>query len=65
MNNAGVFKFNPLDEVEAGEFHRQFDTNVLGPILASREAARYFGKGGGNIINVSSVVSEAACSATR
>jgi len=60
VNNAGVFKFSPLAEVEAGEFHRQFDTNVLGPILAAREAARYFGNQGGNIINVSSVVSEAA-----
>jgi 3-oxoacyl-[acyl-carrier protein] reductase len=60
VNNAGVFKFAPLAEVEAGEFHRQFDTNVLGPILASREAARYFGNEGGNIINVSSVVSQAA-----
>jgi 3-oxoacyl-[acyl-carrier protein] reductase len=59
VNNAGVFRFGPLAEVEPGEFHRQFDTNVLGPILAAREAARYF-KNGGNIINVSSVVSEAA-----
>ena len=60
VNNAGVFKFGPLAEVEPAEFHRQFDTNVLGPILASREAARYFSDAGGNIINVSSVVSEAA-----
>jgi 3-oxoacyl-[acyl-carrier protein] reductase len=60
VNNAGVFKFSPLADVEAGEFHRQFDTNVLGPILAAREAAHYFGNDGGSIINVSSVVSEAA-----
>jgi 3-oxoacyl-[acyl-carrier protein] reductase len=60
VNNAGVFKFEPLDAVEAGEFHRQFDINVLGPILAAREAARHFGPDGGSIINVSSVVSVAA-----
>jgi 3-oxoacyl-[acyl-carrier protein] reductase len=60
VNNAGVFKFAALEEVEAGEFHRQFDINVLGPILAAREAARYFGPDGGNIINVSSVVSVAS-----
>jgi 3-oxoacyl-[acyl-carrier protein] reductase len=60
VNNAGVFQFSPLADVEPSEFHRQFDTNVLGPILASREAVRYFGEAGGNIINVSSVVSEAA-----
>ena len=33
---------------------------MLGPILAAREAARYFGPDGGNIINVSSVVSVAS-----
>jgi 3-oxoacyl-[acyl-carrier protein] reductase len=60
VNNAGVFKFSPLDEVEPAEFHRQFDVNVLGPILASREAARHFGPEGGSIINVSSVVSTAS-----
>jgi 3-oxoacyl-[acyl-carrier protein] reductase len=60
VNNAGVFKFGALEEVEAGEFHRQFDINVLGPILAAREAARYFGPEGGSIINVSSVVSVAS-----
>ena len=58
VNNAGVFKFSPLEEAEAAEFHRQFDINVLGPILAAREAARHFGDRGGSIINVSSVVSD-------
>jgi len=60
VNNAGVFKFGPLAEAGADEFHRQFNTNVLGPILAAREAARYFGEAGGSIINISSVVSELA-----
>ena len=60
VNNAGVFKFSLLEDSDATEFHRQFDINVLGPILASREAAKYFGTGGGSIINVSSVVSVAA-----
>lgn len=60
VNNAGVFKFGALEEVEPAEFHRQFDINVLGPILAAREAARYFGPEGGSIINISSVVSVAA-----
>jgi 3-oxoacyl-[acyl-carrier protein] reductase len=60
VNNAGVFKFSPLAEVEPEEFHRQFGINVLGPILAAKEAARHFGNEGGNIINVSSIVSQAA-----
>lgn len=57
VNNAGVFKFEPLDAVTEQEFHRQFNINVLGTILAVQEAARHFGPRGGSIINVSSVVS--------
>lgn len=56
VNNAGIFKFDPLEEVKEEEFHRQFNTNVLGTILTSREALKYFAKEGGNIINVSSVI---------
>ena len=60
VNNAGVFKFDPLEAVEVGEFTRQFNINVLGPILAAKEAAQYFGSDGGSIVNISSVASEAA-----
>jgi len=60
VNNAGVYKFEPLEEVKEGEFHRQFDTNVLGPILTTREALKYFGPDGGSVINISSVASEAS-----
>lgn len=56
VNNAGVYKFTPLEGVTEDEFHRQFDTNVLGLILATQEAAKYF-NGGGSVINVGSVVS--------
>jgi len=52
-----MFKFEPLAEVTEGEFHRQFNTNVLGLILATKEAAKYFDGDGGSIINVGSVVS--------
>jgi 3-oxoacyl-[acyl-carrier protein] reductase len=60
VNNAGIFAFSPLDGVTAEEFQRQFGTNVLGTILAAREAASYFGDKGGSIVNVSSLVSTAA-----
>jgi 3-oxoacyl-[acyl-carrier protein] reductase len=60
INNAGVYEFKPLAEVTAEHFHRQFDLNVLGLILASREAARQFGPAGGSIINVSSLAATAA-----
>lgn len=57
VNNAGVYKFNGIEEVTAEEFHRQFDTNVLGLLLATKTAVKHFGDSGGSIINIGSVVS--------
>lgn len=57
VNNAGVYKFTSIEEVTEEEFHRQFNTNVLGILLSTKEAVKYFTKDGGSIINVSSVVS--------
>jgi 3-oxoacyl-[acyl-carrier protein] reductase len=57
VNNAGIYEFAPLEEVTAAHFHKQFDLNVLGLILVSQEAVNHFGKEGGSIINVGSVVS--------
>ncbi len=57
VNNAGVFKFEPIEAVVETEFHRQFNTNVLGLILATQEAVKYFGPAGGSVINVGSVIS--------
>lgn len=56
VNNAGVYAFSPLEEVKEAEFHRIFDTNVLGTILATREAAKYLREGGA-VINIGSAVS--------
>jgi 3-oxoacyl-[acyl-carrier protein] reductase len=58
VNNAGVYKFAPLEEVTEEEFHRTFNTNVLGLLLASRESLKYFGPDGGSIINIGSVVTQ-------
>ena len=58
VNNAGVYQFAPIDEVTEELFHRQFNTNVLGLLQASREAVKHFGDEGGNIINISSVASQ-------
>jgi len=57
VNNAGVYQFAPLDEITEEQFHRQFNTNVLGLILATQEAARHFGPDGGTVINIGSVAS--------
>jgi 3-oxoacyl-[acyl-carrier protein] reductase len=56
VNNAGVYAFSPLDEVTEEHFHSLFNLNVLGLILASKEAANYFGPEGGSIINIGSAV---------
>ena len=53
VNNAGVYKFQALEEITEDEFYREFNINVLGTILATKE----FGPNGGSIINVSSLAS--------
>ena len=60
VNNAGVYEFSPLEKVTAEHFHRQFNLNVLGLLLASQAAAQQFDGAGGVIINVSSIVSTLA-----
>jgi 3-oxoacyl-[acyl-carrier protein] reductase len=60
VNNAGIYKYVPLGDITPEAFHRQFDINVLGTLLATKEAAKHFGPDGGSVINLSSVVSEAA-----
>jgi 3-oxoacyl-[acyl-carrier protein] reductase len=57
VNNAGVYQFAPLEEATEEEFHREFNTNVLGLILATQEALKHFGPEGGSIINISSLAS--------
>lgn len=55
VNNAGVYEFKPLEEVDEQHYRRLFDINVLGLLLASQEAAAIIGKNGGSIINISSI----------
>jgi len=58
VNNAGVFKFDPLESITEEEFHREFDTNVLSQILTTQEALKHFPASGGSIINISSIASK-------
>jgi 3-oxoacyl-[acyl-carrier protein] reductase len=60
VNNAGIYAFDPLENVTEDEFHREFNTNVLGPILTIQEAVKHFGPDGGSVINISSVASTSA-----
>jgi 3-oxoacyl-[acyl-carrier protein] reductase len=60
VNNAGVYEFLPLEQITEDHFHKHFNLNVLGLILATQEAVKQFGPTGGSIINLSSVVSTSA-----
>jgi 3-oxoacyl-[acyl-carrier protein] reductase len=59
VNNAGVYRFAPIEGITEEEFHRQYATNVLGTILTVQEALQHFGPEGGSVINISSIVSTA------
>jgi 3-oxoacyl-[acyl-carrier protein] reductase len=56
VNNAGIYTFAPLESVTPELFHSQFDLNVLGLILTTKEAVKMFGDNGGSVINISSIV---------
>ena len=57
VNNAGVYHFQPLEEVTEAAYRWHFDTNVLGPLLATQEAVKHFGLSGGTVINIGSIAS--------
>jgi 3-oxoacyl-[acyl-carrier protein] reductase len=57
INNAGLYEFAPLENVDETSFHKHFDLNVLGLILSSKEAAKQFGPEGGSIVNIGSAAS--------
>jgi 3-oxoacyl-[acyl-carrier protein] reductase len=56
VNNAGIYIPMPFLKVKEKDFYDQFNTNVLGLIVLSQEVIKSFGKNGGNIINLSSIV---------
>jgi len=57
VNNAGVYQFWPLEEVTEDHFHKQFNVNVLGLLLTTKEAVKHMGPEGGSVINIGSGVS--------
>ena len=57
VNNAGVYEFVPLENVTEQQFHKMFDTNVLGMLLATQEGLKHFTAEGGSIINIGSLAS--------
>jgi 3-oxoacyl-[acyl-carrier protein] reductase len=56
VNNSGVFAFGPLEQVTEDSFHKQFNINVLGPLLVTQAALPHLGEGA-SVINIGSIVS--------
>ena len=57
VNNAGIYVFGPLESITEEVFHSQFNLNVLGLLLTTKEALKFFGDKGGSVINISSAIS--------
>lgn len=55
VNNSGIYQFAKIEETTEELYRKQFDINVLGPLLVVGAAAPYLEKGA-SIINISSNV---------
>jgi 3-oxoacyl-[acyl-carrier protein] reductase len=55
VNNAGVYDFQPLENLSIELFRRHMELNVFGYLLAIKEAVKYM-PDGGSIVNMSSTV---------
>ena len=53
VNNSGVYAFSAIEDVSEDEYRRQFDVNVLGPLLTTKAAVPHL-KDGASVINISS-----------
>ncbi|WP_342655480.1 glucose 1-dehydrogenase [Pseudomonas sp. F3-2] len=56
VNNAGVAVFQLIDDLTEEAFHKQFNLNVLGYLLAIREGVKLLSSKG-SVINISSILS--------
>jgi NAD(P)-dependent dehydrogenase (short-subunit alcohol dehydrogenase family) len=61
VNNAGVGLFQPVDQIEPGEWRRVVETNLSGVFYCTREAVPMMRRGGGGfIINIGSLAGKNA-----
>jgi 3-oxoacyl-[acyl-carrier protein] reductase len=61
VNNAGTSMISPSEHLPLADWQRTLDLNLTGPFLCSQEAARrMIPRGGGVIINISSILGETA-----
>jgi 3-oxoacyl-[acyl-carrier protein] reductase len=56
VNNAGRYAFAPLEGITEDDYRRDFDLNVLGPILTMQQFARQPEADGGAIVNITAAV---------
>jgi 3-oxoacyl-[acyl-carrier protein] reductase len=63
VNNAGVYEFTDLESITPEHFHKQFNLNVLGLLMTTKAAVKYFNPNGGSIINIGSVAADGLPSA--
>ncbi len=57
--NAGVAPISPIESIDENHYNAVFETNVKGPILATKEALPYLNDGG-SILFTSSIVNQKA-----
>nr|WP_314546044.1 glucose 1-dehydrogenase [uncultured Massilia sp.] len=55
VNNSGIYQLATIEETTEALYRKQFDINVLGPLLVIRAAVPHMGQGG-SIVNISSNV---------
>ena len=55
VNNAGVFDYKALSDIDEAHFHEIFNINVLGLLTTTRAAVSNFNSAGGSVINISSL----------
>ena len=55
VNNAAVFDYKALPDIDEAHFLHIFRTNVLGLLTTTRAAAANFNSAGGSVINISSL----------
>jgi 3-oxoacyl-[acyl-carrier protein] reductase len=55
VNNAGVFDYRSLQDIDETHFHHIFNTNVLGLLMTTRIALANFDPNGGSVVNISSL----------
>ena len=58
VNNAGIYRFAPLEDITIESITAMFSVNVTGLLLATKAAVPMFPREGGSIINIGSLAGE-------